>query len=769
MPSLNYANYDFDTLKQQLRDILKVKNPVWDSYESSTVTTLIELFCYVAELQMYYIERQAQETYIETAQKRSSLINLAKLLNYQPARNISAVGTLRFYLSSAHTKNIYIPKFTSVSNSDGTKFITLDELTLYAGSTSVSGQGAQGQLIETEVVSDGSSGFEVNISDTLVENSRVFVYVDDVLWTKVSSFVESTTTDLHYRIIQNTDNTISVVFGDGTYGKKPPSSSIVKVQHIRSNGVDGNIYSTNIITTLDDTIYDIDGDIQTVSVTNSTTFLGGSDAETNDQLRYNAPRVFATGDRAVTKSDYISILGTYPSIATSNVWGENEETPPNSDYFNKVRICLLLQNWITASADFKQEISDFLEGKAQITVQYEFVDPTIINLEAVVDAWVQSDNSLSTVEAAIKAELDDLFELGTIKIGTSVRYSDIVRAIDEVAGVDYHNTKLVLKELIGSGDGNTDEFEFTLNMPRIKDKSVEIYDEDTLVGVSGSVDGSTTFTDSSSEARSGTANGNVKLSTRQSMFGLTAGYFDGTGDYVTYDIDTEFDFNSGVWTVDLFVYPEKSKAQTLFYMDSGASTDFIAGYISAANQVALAIRQSSSIVVDIASDSNAITLNEWNHIRFVENGDDYYIFVNGNLVAYVADSDRPAAYTSVIKVGSGYYGDFNGFIDEFRISDSVRGITAFNTPTSKYVNDVNTMLLLHFDGVGSISAVAGSGVTGTVDYSTGALSVSFFTAPTDGNSLYAKYQQIESNNDLVTDKNEIIKLTDKTVTVQYVS
>ena len=45
--SLNYSNYNFNSIVQQLTDILKAKNPVWDSYESSTARTLIELFSYV--------------------------------------------------------------------------------------------------------------------------------------------------------------------------------------------------------------------------------------------------------------------------------------------------------------------------------------------------------------------------------------------------------------------------------------------------------------------------------------------------------------------------------------------------------------------------------------------------------------------------------------------------------------------------------------------------------------------------------------------------
>jgi hypothetical protein len=91
---LDYANYDFDTLTQQLIDRLKANpdSPWKDTYRSSTGQMLIELYAYIANLVLYYIERRAEESYIETAQLKSSVVNLVRLVGYIPNRAVSATG-----------------------------------------------------------------------------------------------------------------------------------------------------------------------------------------------------------------------------------------------------------------------------------------------------------------------------------------------------------------------------------------------------------------------------------------------------------------------------------------------------------------------------------------------------------------------------------------------------------------------------------------------------------------------------------------------------
>jgi len=94
-PRLNFADYNFDKLVSQLQAIVSQEDGWKDTaYAGGTGSFLIELFAYVGEMLLYYLERRAQESYIDTAQLRSSIVRLVSLISYRPKRKVSSTGQL---------------------------------------------------------------------------------------------------------------------------------------------------------------------------------------------------------------------------------------------------------------------------------------------------------------------------------------------------------------------------------------------------------------------------------------------------------------------------------------------------------------------------------------------------------------------------------------------------------------------------------------------------------------------------------------------------
>ncbi|MBR9675550.1 LamG domain-containing protein [Candidatus Woesearchaeota archaeon] len=78
---------------------------------------------------------------------------------------------------------------------------------------------------------------------------------------------------------------------------------------------------------------------------------------------------------------------------------------------------------------------------------------------------------------------------------------------------------------------------------------------------------------------------------------------------------------------------------------------------------------------------SAISYGGWHHIAVVEDGDNYYLFVDGVLEDSTTDTDRPANYPTNILIGDNY----KGLIDEVRVSKGVaRWTTDFTPPTQPY-------------------------------------------------------------------------------------
>lgn len=483
---VSYVNYDYDDLVTELTNRLKA-NGVWkDTYESSTGQMWIEFFATIANLILYYVERRAEECFIGTARNKSSVVNLSRLVNYTPRRTVSAIGTLTFSIPTDLTVRIFIPQYTKCLTANSVEFLTMQDVTIEPGQLSNSVSAIEGELVELSLVGDGTADREIAISDTFVENddhpaykpfSAFRVLVDGVEWTRVTSFLDSASADTHYVVRAELDDTLTIIFGDGIHGKIVETGAVIAIKYIRSTGTAGNVYETAKVTTISDTLYDENGvAVTNVTVSNTSVMVGGDDAEDIDQIRLNAPSVFATGDRLVTKTDFASFVLAYESVADVNVWGEAEESPPNYSMFNRVKICMLLDDWVHPPSVFKQQLATDLYDKSMLTVKYEFVTAVILYIIVKLDVVVNKGYSLSQTQADIATVLDDNFALGTTsKLGLSKYKSNLVQAIDELAAIDHHHLTMVIRKEIAQSTGSSGTYVGTLDAFPIKENTVKVY------------------------------------------------------------------------------------------------------------------------------------------------------------------------------------------------------------------------------------------------------------------------------------------------------
>ena len=484
---LNYCAYDFDLLVVQLQDRLRRSEAWKDIYRSGTGETFIEILAYVLNLCMYYAERRAEESYLPTAQNRSSVVNLVSLLNYHPKRKSSAVGELQFSIDALLSTIVYIPKYTECQTSDGVKYLTNEGGAIQKGQTSVTLKGIQGELVQTEITSDGTTSQEYLISDTAVENSAdttnptLRVVVDGVEWELVTSFLDSDSTSQHYRVIDEMDGNVSVLFGDGVNGESPEAGQTIVIQYVKSAGLSGNVTFTGRITTVNSTIYDENSTPVTVSVTNASSFLGGDDEEDIEEIRVEAPQVFKTGDRGVSRNDLIAILKNYSGVADANAWGEKEEcdaleVTSLSSMRGIARISVMLQEWALPDATFKAAIIDAIYPKSMLTVKYEWIDPVVLYIVPTLTVKVARGESLSQTQADIETALAGQFALGdTTKIGTLVKYSHVLAAVDNLANVAYATMKLEVKKSLSSSYNSMCDWGATLEAVPITPETVRVF------------------------------------------------------------------------------------------------------------------------------------------------------------------------------------------------------------------------------------------------------------------------------------------------------
>ena len=208
---------------------------------------------------------------------------------------------------------------------------------------------------------------------------------------------------------------------------------------------------------------------------------------------------------------------------------------------------------------------------------------------------------------------------------------------------------------------------------------------------SDTTDLSTTFTDSSDNGYTVTANGGAQHTTSQYKIGGSSMYFDGTGDYIEVATGTNYIIGTGDFTIEAWLRPASSFAN--------AGTDTIFGRGSSESAGAnLAAFFSTSATLRLSDDGTAssyipqtYTHSAWQHMAFVRDSGTIKHYINGVLGSASASDSTNITATGNFKIGSGY-GWYEGEIDDFRFCTSAKySGSSFTPPTTALSGTTDTI------------------------------------------------------------------------------
>lgn len=197
--------------------------------------------------------------------------------------------------------------------------------------------------------------------------------------------------------------------------------------------------------------------------------------------------------------------------------------------------------------------------------------------------------------------------------------------------------------------------------------------------------GSTNIVDSSPTPKTVTAVGNAQISTAQSKFGGASIAFDGNGDYLTAAANTGYDFGTGDFTTEMWIYPT-SWATDKFLVSSTVAGGFFFGLRIGGTTNGLGIGR-----VGAAWDLETgvfPALNQWSHVVFFRNGGSIGIYLNGVLAGSASNSNSYSIGSSNIEIGRlDAFRWYGGYMDDIRITNGVARYTSnFTPPTAPFAD-----------------------------------------------------------------------------------
>ena len=451
MAQLDVTELDFANIKQSLKTFMQAQDEFSDyDFEGSALSVLLDTLAYNTHYNAVLAHMLANESFLDSAIKRSSVVSIAKSLGYTPRSRRAATSYIDFYItpSSSYIDTTYTLSRDTVFNAsvdgvtynfypaqdiaatiqsiDGTDKFFFDNLELKEGV-----RVSNSFLIDSNTLSGPLTLPNENV-DTSTMRVRVQKSSTDL---SIETFVENGTlldlksTSRVYFIEEGVDGKYIVRFGDGVFGKSLEAGNIVIIDYLVTTGAPANgAKSFNCVITLT-------GSNEVKEFLNVSAALNGAEKESIDSIRKTAPIYNQTKERMVSANDYRSlIMADNPSVQSVSVWGGENNDPP---IYGKVFISLDPVDGQIITQEVKDRIlNSLVSPRAPVAILPEFIDPvyTYIGLKVGV-VYDPNTTTLTSgqISAAVSSAITNYFNTDLNQLNKNFYYSRIHNAVKAVS------------------------------------------------------------------------------------------------------------------------------------------------------------------------------------------------------------------------------------------------------------------------------------------------------------------------------------------------
>jgi len=452
VPAVDYTSRDYSAILSDMTNLIPNFSPTWTNRDPADFgMTLLELFAYMGDILNYYIDRAANEAFISTATQRANVLQISNLLGYTPTDLTSATVTLTFQNSTSSP--ITIPALTQVATSLITSatttqiiFETNSSLTIPAKSGTTNGSATvtatQGYTVSNEVlgVSDGTASQSYQLANSSVINASTQITINGVSYQRVQYLIDSSSYAPVFTTFTNADGFTFVTFGDSVSGRIPPTGVQIYATYRVGAGAKGNVASNTIqyIINVPSSTIPVGLTVrnQDISISGDGASTGGSDVESTDSIRINAPKSIRAINRAVSLLDYailtVQVSGVNKAIATANVYTSV------TIYFAPAGDPGVTADNVTPSSVFNNLtplVLSALIDKAPANTTVSFQPPSYVGVYILANITVLPQYRQSSVLANVTAALNNLLYIDNVVFNDTIAISDVHSAISSIDGV----------------------------------------------------------------------------------------------------------------------------------------------------------------------------------------------------------------------------------------------------------------------------------------------------------------------------------------------
>ena len=458
MATIRSSDLDFDTIKSNLKTYLQASSEFADyDFDASGLSNILDVLAYNTHINGLIANFAINESFLSSAQLRSSVVSHAETVGYYPSSKTGASATVGITVSTSDTvtSSATLPKHTTFTGTIGETTYTFRTLESFAATNDGSGNFTfktsdglstigitEGTLkTKTFLVGETEDNQVYVIPDANLDRNTLTVDVFDTStsststsYTDIENAVRVDSTSTVFIIRETPNGFFEVIFGEGNVlGKAPTSGNKIVITYLATNGADAN----DITSFTADSTLTIGGTAYTPTVTTTVNSAGGSEKESIESIKANAPITFASQQRLVTAEDYKAIIQQRFTQLLQAVaaWGGEDNVPA---------ICG--RGYL--SLDFKDNISSAVQTSTKNTIQnviapnlgvmsidVVFTDPVDTFIEIAVKFDFDPEQTNKTLDATqedIRTAVNTFFTNNLGTFDKVFRQSALLTAIDAV-------------------------------------------------------------------------------------------------------------------------------------------------------------------------------------------------------------------------------------------------------------------------------------------------------------------------------------------------
>lgn len=450
--TIRSTDLDFDTIKNNLKVYLQQQPEFADyNFEASGLSNLLDVLAWNTHQNALTANFALNESFLTTAQLRSSLVGLASGLGYTVGSRSASFAVVQIYVQNTDADapaSYTMPagfSFTTTVDSKSYTFKTRDTLIAtddgngtyyFAKDGNINIPIYEGITRTKTFIVDNNSGndsYIIPINNLDLDTVDVRVY-DNNTTSQYDTYINinnATSIDESSRIfvIKETPNGFyEVTFGNGVrLGQRPIAGNVIRVFYDTVSGVEANGARTF---TTETRVSDRDVAISTISVS-----TGGSFKEDIESIRKNAPYLYATQNRMVTAEDYSAlILRNFRGVITDiKAWG-GEDNLPTPDYGTVFISIVFSTDDETIQDTTKSDITSLAKDLSVASFDVKFTDPTETYLELGVKFQFNpnlTSLSQSQIESTVSSVVTQYFNDNLGSFDQSFRRSNLLTEIDD--------------------------------------------------------------------------------------------------------------------------------------------------------------------------------------------------------------------------------------------------------------------------------------------------------------------------------------------------